>query len=71
MGHYERFIDRELTRKSSTMSGRVYSKVIADERKGMFLGKTIQIIPHITNEIMNQIISSGEGSDVHIASCKP
>jgi CTP synthase len=67
LGHYERFIDRELTRKSSTMSGRVYSKVIADERKGMFLGKTIQIIPHITNEIMNQIISSGEGSDVHIA----
>lgn len=67
LGHYERFIDRELTKKSSTMSGKIYSKVLSDERKGLFLGKTIQIIPHITNEIMNQIISSGEGSDVHIA----
>jgi len=67
LGHYERFIDRELTRKSSTMSGKIYSKVLSDERKGLFLGKTIQIIPHITNEIMNQIISSSEGSDIHIA----
>ncbi len=67
LGHYERFIDRELTKKSSTMSGKIYSKVLSDERKGLFLGKTIQIIPHITNEIMNQIIASGEGSDVHIA----
>lgn len=67
LGHYERFIDTELTRKSSTMSGKIYSKVLSDERKGMYLGKTIQIIPHITNEIMNQIVASGEGSDVHIA----
>jgi len=67
LGHYERFIDRELTKKSSTMSGKIYSKVLSDERKGLFLGKTIQIIPHITNEIMNQIIASSEGSDVHIA----
>jgi CTP synthase len=67
LGHYERFTDTELTRKSSTMSGKIFSKVLSDERKGLFLGKTIQIIPHITNEIMNQIIASGEGSDVHIA----
>ena len=67
LGHYERFIDRELTRKSSTMSGKIYSKVLSDERKGLFLVKTIQNIPHITNEIMNQIISSSEGSDIHIA----
>ncbi len=67
LGHYERFIDRELTKKSSTMSGKIYSKVLSDERKGLFLGKTIQIIPHITNEIMNQIISSADNSDVHIA----
>lgn len=66
LGHYERFIDTELTNKASTMSGKVYAKVIADERKGLFLGRTVQIIPHITNEIMNQIIASGEGSDVHI-----
>jgi CTP synthase len=67
LGHYERFIDRELTRKSSTMSGKIFSKVLSDERKGLFLGKTVQIIPHITNEIMNQIIDSSSGSDVHIA----
>lgn len=66
LGHYERFIDTELTSKSSTMSGKIYAKVIDDERKGLFLGKTVQIIPHITNEIMNQIISSGAESDVHI-----
>lgn len=67
LGHYERFIDRELTKQSSTMSGKIFAKVLSDERKGLFLGKTIQIIPHITNEIMNQIIASSAGSDVHIA----
>lgn len=67
LGHYERFTDRELTKSSSTMSGKIFSKVLSDERKGLFLGKTIQIIPHITNEIMKQIIDSGRGSDVHIA----
>lgn len=67
LGHYERFTDRELTKSSSTMSGKIFSKVLSDERKGLYLGKTIQIIPHITNEIMKQIIDSGRGSDVHIA----
>src|SRR3972149_1266431 len=51
LGHYERFIDRELTKESSLMSGAVYSKVIANEREGTYLGKTVQIIPHITSEI--------------------
>lgn len=66
LGHYERFIDRELTKKSSTMAGRVFSKVIADERAGVYLGKTVQIIPHITSEIQRQIIDSSRGSDIHI-----
>lgn len=66
LGHYERFIDRELTKKSSTMAGRVFSKVIADERAGVYLGKTVQIIPHITSEIQRQIIDSARGSDIHI-----
>ncbi len=66
LGHYERFIDSELTRKSSIMSGRIYAKVLADERDGKFLGKTIQIIPHITGEMQAQIIEAGRGSDVHI-----
>ncbi|MDP4038818.1 MAG: CTP synthase [bacterium] len=66
LGHYERFIDRELTKESSLMSGTVYSKVIANEREGSYLGKTVQIIPHITSEIQNRIIHAGKGSDIHI-----
>ena len=49
LGHYERFIDINLTRSSSVMSGQVYAKVFADERDGVFLGKTVQVIPHITD----------------------
>ena len=66
LGHYERFIDYEMTRDSSTMQGDVYSTVIENERKGMYLGKTVQIIPHITTEIQRRILKSAEGKDVHI-----
>jgi len=66
LGHYERFLNAELTRESSLMSGRVYAKVIADERAGKYLGKTVQIIPHVTDEICNQIIAAGVGFDFHI-----
>ena len=66
LGHYERFIDRELTGASSTMNGEIFAAVFADERKGKFLGKTVQIIPHITNEIQRKIIEASRGSDVHI-----
>lgn len=66
LGHYERFIDAELSRKSSIMSGKIYAKVLADERDGKFLGKTIQIIPHVTTEMQNQIIDAGKDSDIHI-----
>src|ERR1035437_10061072 len=48
LGHYERFLDQELTASSSIMNGRVYAKVIADERAGKFGGKTVQLIPHLT-----------------------
>src|ERR1700710_2358859 len=51
LGHYERFVDIELTQSSSLMSGKILSKVIADERAGKYLGKTVQIIPHVTNAI--------------------
>lgn len=51
LGHYERFIDIELTKASNVTSGQVYSSVIRQERKGDFLGGTIQVIPHVTNEI--------------------
>ncbi len=65
LGHYERFIDESLTQNSNLTSGRVYWKVISDERKGVYGGQTIQIIPHITNEIKKYIGRNEEtGADV-------
>src|SRR5581483_1598153 len=55
LGHYERFIDEELTRDSSVTTGQIYQTVIAKERKGEFLGGTIQAIPHVTNEIKARV----------------
>lgn len=66
LGHYERFLDIELTQASSLMSGRVLSKVISDERAGKYLGKTVQIIPHVTNAMQDFIVDAAAGSDVHI-----
>lgn len=66
LGHYERFLDIELTQESSLMSGRLLLKLINDERAGKFLGKTVQVIPHLTNSIKEHITKAGEGSDVHI-----
>lgn len=66
LGHYERFLNQELSQSSSLMNGRVYAKIIADERAGKYLGKTVQIIPHVTAEIQEQIIKAGEGYDIHI-----
>jgi len=67
LGHYERFLDLELTQASSLMSGRILSEVIADERAGKYLGKTVQIIPHVTNHIQQTIAKTGKGFDVHIS----
>lgn len=66
LGHYERFLDQELTQPSSLMSGRVLTKVINDERNGRHQGETIQIIPHITGAIQDAIQEAGKGYDVHI-----
>lgn len=66
LGHYERFLDIELTRKSTTLAGRLLSQLIADERAGKFGGKTVQLVPHLTNKIQETIIDSAEGSDFHI-----
>lgn len=60
LGHYERFIDEDLNQFSNLTTGRVYSNVIAKERRGEYLGKTVQTIPHITNEIKHFIYSVGE-----------
>lgn len=65
LGHYERFIDESLSQNSNLTSGRVYWKVISDERKGVYGGQTIQIIPHVTNEIKRYIERNAEtGADI-------
>ncbi|MGH7196985.1 MAG: CTP synthase [Candidatus Saccharimonadales bacterium] len=66
LGHYERFLDIELTQASSTMAGRLLRQLIADERGGKFLGKTVQLVPHFTDAIQQAIIEAGAGSDIHI-----
>jgi CTP synthase len=66
LGHYERFLDQELTQSSSLMSGRVLFKVINDERSGKYLGNTVQFIPHVTRAIQEQIEKAAVGFDVHI-----
>jgi CTP synthase len=57
LGHYERFLDRNLTQNANVTTGKVYSTVIAKERRGEFLGKTVQVIPHITDEIKSRILA--------------
>jgi len=66
LGHYERFLDIELTQKSATLSGRLLSELIMDERAGKFGGKTVQLVPHLTMSIQHAIEEAGEGSDIHI-----
>ena len=65
LGHYERFIDENLTKNSSISMGKIYSNVIEKERRGEYLGKTVQVIPHVTNEIKEKIYSF-ENTDVDI-----
>ena len=68
LGHYERFIDENLNKYSNITTGKVYWNVLNKERKGEYLGETVQVIPHITNEIKNQVYSLGDvtGSDIII-----
>lgn len=60
LGHYERFIDESLTQNSNLTSGKVFWKVLSDERKGVYGGQTVQIIPHVTNEIKRSIAKGAE-----------
>ena len=68
LGHYERFVDENLTVNSSVTSGKVYTAVLDKERDGEFLGRTVQVIPHITDEIKSRIyrMEKGEPKDVII-----
>ena len=66
LGHYERFINEDLNKYSNITTGKIYSSVIAKERKGEYLGSTVQVIPHITNEIKSFIYKVGSKSDADI-----
>lgn len=64
LGHYERFIRTKMSRRNNFTTGRIYESVLRKERRGDYLGATIQVIPHITNAIKERIIAGGEGVDV-------
>lgn len=66
LGHYERFTQAPLRKENSITTGQIYEKVISRERRGEFLGHTVQVIPHITNEIKSRIIQAGKGKEVVI-----
>lgn len=68
LGHYERFIDEELNYTSNITSGKIYSSVIEKERRGDYLGATVQMVPHVTNEIKNKVYEAGNvtGADIVI-----
>jgi CTP synthase len=66
LGHYERFIRTKMTKKNNFTQGRVYQDVLARERRGDYLGATIQVIPHITNDIKHRVVEGAEGMDIAI-----
>ncbi|HEX2052171.1 MAG TPA: CTP synthase [Actinomycetota bacterium] len=66
LGHYERFIDENLRRSSNVTTGAIYQSVIAKERRGDYLGDTVQVIPHITNEIKDRILRVGQAADAEV-----
>ncbi|MBE0448403.1 MAG: CTP synthase [Actinobacteria bacterium] len=66
LGHYERFIDENLGRDSNVTAGQIYWSIVTKERRGEFLGGTVQVIPHVTNEIKQRILNLGSGGDRHI-----
>jgi CTP synthase len=66
LGHYERFIDENLTINNSTTTGKIYWSVLNKERKGAYLGATVQVIPHITNEIKDKLYKTGEESEADV-----
>ena len=66
LGHYERFIETEMSKMNNFTAGKVYETVIANERRGDYLGGTVQVIPHITDEIKNRILKGSDGYDICI-----
>ena len=66
LGHYERFIRTKMTKRNNFTQGRIYADVLRRERRGDYLGATIQVIPHITNEIKSRVVAGAEGYDIAI-----
>ena len=66
LGHYERFTGRSANQRDNVTTGRIYSDILAKERRGDYLGATVQVIPHITNEIKSRIRKLGQNDDVDI-----
>ncbi len=66
LGHYERFLNTSLTKGNNFTTGQVYLSVLEKERRGEYLGKTIQVVPHIVNEIKDRVYKAGEGKDILI-----
>jgi len=66
LGHYERFIRTKMTKRNNFTQGRIYADVLRRERRGDYLGATIQVIPHITNEIKSRVVDGAEGYDIAI-----
>ncbi len=66
LGHYERFVRTTMTRNNNFTTGRIYADVIAKERRGDYLGATVQVIPHITDEIKSKIVAAGKDADIAI-----
>lgn len=66
LGHYERFVHTTMSRKSNVTTGKIYLEVIQKERRGDYLGATVQVIPHITDEIKNRILNAANGADIAI-----
>jgi CTP synthase len=66
LGHYERFIDENLTATSNITTGKVYWSVITKERQGEYLGATVQVIPHITNEIKSKVYSMAQETNAQV-----
>src|SRR5512140_2457679 len=66
LGHYERFVDENLSHNSNVTTGQIYSQVLGRERRGDYLGGTIQVIPHVTNEIKRQIQDAGRYNNADV-----
>src|SRR5277367_5686045 len=66
LGHYERFVQTRMSRRNNCTAGQIYDTVIQNERRGDYLGATVQVIPHITDEIKRRILDAAEGADVTV-----